>query len=156
MTGKVVTFPEPPIDLADVYCGLVDANPDIDLKDPRLLSLMDAMSQEDAARTQEQLRAEAATKARRAEAVTRWLRRRVLRRDPSVIREIAPRARPAGLRILQGFIELDGQRIARLLPNLRLSLLDRLTEAFDAIEEDADTIAELEERLEMLAAGEEK
>jgi hypothetical protein len=40
-----------------------------------------------------------------------------------------------------------------LLPNLRLSLLDRLTETFDAMEEDAAYIAELEERLE---ADEEK
>jgi hypothetical protein len=60
------------------------------------------------------------------------------------------------LRIVEGWIELDGERVARLLPNLRLSLLDRLTEAFDAIEEDADYIAELEERLETQTAGKEK
>jgi len=151
MSGKVVAFPEPPIDLAEVYLGYIDSEPGIDLKDPRLLAIMDAMSQEGAARTREQLRAEGETKARRAEAVTRWLRRRVLRRDPSVIREIAPRAKPASLRILQGFVELDGERAARLMPNLRPSLIYRLTEAFDSIEEDADTIAELEERL--AAAG---
>jgi hypothetical protein len=51
------------------------------------------------------------------------------------------------LRIVEGWIELDGERVGRLLPNLRLSLLDRLTEAFDTMEEDADYIAELEERL---------
>jgi hypothetical protein len=60
------------------------------------------------------------------------------------------------LRIVEGWIELDGERVARLLPNLRLSLRDRLTEAFDAMEEDAAYIAELEERLETQAAGEEK
>jgi hypothetical protein len=60
------------------------------------------------------------------------------------------------LRIIECWIELDGERVARLLPNLRLSLLDRLAEAFDSIEEDADYIAELEERLETEAAGEEK
>jgi hypothetical protein len=52
------------------------------------------------------------------------------------------------LRIVEDWIELDGVRVARLLPNLRLSLLDRLTQAFDSIEEDAAYIAELEERLE--------
>jgi hypothetical protein len=108
---------------------------------------MDAMSQEDAARVRAQLQAEGETKARRARAMLSWRRRRVLRGDPSVIREIAPKAKPATLQILQGFVELDGERVARVLP-IRLSLLDRLTEAFDAIEEDAAYIAELEERLE--------
>jgi hypothetical protein len=51
------------------------------------------------------------------------------------------------LRIIEGFIEFDGARVARLLPGLRLSLLDRLTEVFDAVDEDAAYIAELEERL---------
>jgi hypothetical protein len=60
------------------------------------------------------------------------------------------------LRIVGEFIELDGERVARLLPNLRLSLLDRLTETFDSIDEDAAYIAELEERLETQGAGEEK
>jgi hypothetical protein len=60
------------------------------------------------------------------------------------------------LRIVEGWVELDGERVARLLPNLRLSLLDRLAEAFDSIEEDADYIAELEERLETQTAGKEK
>jgi hypothetical protein len=82
-----------------------------------------------------------------------WRRRRILRGDPSVIREIAPKAKPATLRILQGFVELDGERVAQLLPGLRLSLIDRLAGAFDAIEEDEAYIAELEERLEADEAG---
>jgi hypothetical protein len=41
------------------------------------------------------------------------------------------------LRIVEDWIELEGERVARLLPNLRLSLLDRLREAFDSMEEDA-------------------
>jgi hypothetical protein len=45
------------------------------------------------------------------------------------------------LRIIGDWIELDGARVARLLPNLRLSLLDRLTETFDAVDEDAAYIA---------------
>ena len=44
-------------------------------------------------------------------------------------------------------IELDGISIARLLPNLRLSIRDRLTEIFDAIDADADYIAELEDEI---------
>jgi hypothetical protein len=150
---KVVAFPQPPLDLADVYLAYIDSEPGIDLRDPRLLVVMNAMSREDAARVQAQLQAEGETKARRARAMLSWRRRRILRGDPSVIREIAPKAKPATLRILQGFVELDGERVARLLPNLRLSLLDRLTEAFDAMEEDAAYIEELEERLE---ADEEK
>ena len=47
-------------------------------------------------------------------------------------------------------IELDGISIARLLPNLRLSIRDRLTEIFDAIDADADYIAELEDRVAQL------
>jgi hypothetical protein len=148
MTGKVVAFREAPVDLAGVYLGYIDTEPGIDLRDPRLLAIMDAMTPEDAARTRATLLAEGETKARRARALQAWLPQRVLRRDPSVIREIGLRAKPATLQILQGFVELDGERVARLLPNLRLSLLDRLTEAFDAIDEDAAYIAELEERLE--------
>jgi hypothetical protein len=145
---KVVAFPQPPLDLAEVYLGYVDSEPGIDLRDPRLLAIMDAMSREDAARVQAQLQAEGETKARRARALQGWLRQRVLRRDPNVLREIVPKPKPATLQILQGFVELDGERVAQLLPGLRLSLLDRLTEAFGAIEEDAAYIAELEERLE--------
>jgi hypothetical protein len=44
-------------------------------------------------------------------------------------------------------IELDGISIARLLPNLSLSIRDRLTEIFDAIDADADYIAELKDRV---------
>jgi hypothetical protein len=60
------------------------------------------------------------------------------------------------LRIVEDWIELEGERVARLLPNLRVSLLDRLTEAFDAMEEDAAYIDELEKRLETQTAAEEK
>jgi hypothetical protein len=47
-------------------------------------------------------------------------------------------------------IELDGVTVARLVPNLRLSQRDRLTELFDAIDEDESYIAELEDRIEQL------
>jgi hypothetical protein len=47
-------------------------------------------------------------------------------------------------------IELDGVTVARLVPNLRLSQRDRLTELFDAIDEDESYIAELEDRIEEL------
>jgi hypothetical protein len=60
------------------------------------------------------------------------------------------------LRIVGDFIELDCERVARLLPNLRLTLRDRLTETFDSIDEDAAYIAELEEKLETQAAGDGK
>jgi hypothetical protein len=147
MTDNIAQFPGPPIDLVDVYCAYLDSDPDIDLEDPRLLAVMDAMGRNDAERAQAQLLAENETKLRRAKALYLWRRRRVLQRDPSVIREIAPTAKPPSLRILQGFIELDGVRIARLLPGLRLGALDRLTEAFDAIEDAEEQLA---------AAGDEK
>ena len=54
------------------------------------------------------------------------------------------------LAIVDDVIELDGRPVARLLPNLRLSLRDRLAEAFDAIDEDAETIARLEYRIAWL------
>jgi hypothetical protein len=55
----------------------------------------------------EQLRAEGETKIRRARALHAWLRHRVLRRDPSALREIAPRPKPTTLRIVEGcWIEL--------------------------------------------------
>jgi hypothetical protein len=144
---KVVAFPQPPLDLAEVYLGYIDSEPDIDLRDPRLLAIMDAMSREDAVRTRATLLAEGETRIRRARALQAWLRRRVLRRDPSVIREIAPRARPETLQVVEDFIELDGVRVARLLP-IRLGLLDRLREAFDSIAELAEELALLEEQLE--------
>jgi hypothetical protein len=51
------------------------------------------------------------------------------------------------LRIVEGdWVEFEGERVARLLPGLRPSLVYRLTETFDAIDEDADYIAELEAR----------
>ena len=50
-------------------------------------------------------------------------------------------------------IELDGISIARLLPNLSLSIRDRLTEIFDAIDADADYIAELKDRVAQLESG---
>jgi hypothetical protein len=43
-------------------------------------------------------------------------------------------------------LSLRGERVAQLLPRLRLSLLDRLTETFDSIDEDAAYIGELEEK----------
>jgi hypothetical protein len=60
------------------------------------------------------------------------------------------------LRIVGDFIELDGESVAQLLPRLRASLLFRLTETFDSIDADAAHIAELEDKLETQAAGEEK
>jgi hypothetical protein len=56
------------------------------------------------------------------------------------------------IRLMEDAIELDGVTVARLLPNLRLSLRDRLAEAFDSLDEDyiallEDRIAKLEERL---------
>ena len=66
----------------------------------------------------------------------------------------------AALAIVQDYVELDGVPVARLLPNLRLSLRDRLEEAFDVIDEAAedialleDHIAELEARLKAPATG---
>ena len=73
-------------------------------------------------------------------------------------------ARTAGvttLRLLDDVIELDGRPVARLLPKLSPTLAHRLEEAFDALDEDAlyisqleDRIAELEARLAALAPGE--
>ena len=56
------------------------------------------------------------------------------------------------LAIVDDVIELDGRPVARLLPNLRLSLRDRLAEAFDALDEDENYIAELEDRIKELDA----
>jgi hypothetical protein len=44
-------------------------------------------------------------------------------------------------------ILLDGEVIAMVVPNLRLSQRDRLTEALDALDEDGAYIAELEARI---------
>ena len=46
-------------------------------------------------------------------------------------------------------IELDGRPVARLLPGLQ-SLRDRLTEAFDYLDEDALYISQLENRVAQL------
>jgi hypothetical protein len=54
------------------------------------------------------------------------------------------------IRIIDDAIELDGVTVARLLPNLRLSLRDRLVEAFDSLDE--DYIALLENRIAELEA----
>jgi hypothetical protein len=54
------------------------------------------------------------------------------------------------LRIVGDFIELDCERVARLLPNLRPTLVYRLTALFDALAEDDAYIRELEERIAAL------
>jgi hypothetical protein len=56
------------------------------------------------------------------------------------------------LRIIGDVVELGGVPVARLLPRLKLSLRDELIWAFDAIDEDAETIAELEARVAQLEA----
>jgi hypothetical protein len=53
------------------------------------------------------------------------------------------------LRICEGYVEMDGQRIAKLLPNLTLTLRDRLEEAFAEIDEEEDE-AELDAEIERL------
>ena len=47
-------------------------------------------------------------------------------------------------------ILLDGVPIAHLLPSVRLSIRDRLTAVFDALDEDETYIAELEGRITRL------
>ena len=54
------------------------------------------------------------------------------------------------LRLLGDEIELNGAVVGRLLPGLQLSLRDELIWAFDAVDEDAETIAELEDRIAKL------
>ena len=56
------------------------------------------------------------------------------------------------LRIVDDAIELDGRPVAKLLPNLTLSLRDRLEEALDALDEAAENIARLEDRIAELEA----
>ena len=57
------------------------------------------------------------------------------------------------LRLVDGStIELDGRPIARLLPAVSLTLRDKLTAAFDALDEDENCIAELEGRIKELDA----
>jgi hypothetical protein len=150
---SVVRFPEPALDLVDVYLALIDSDPDLALEDPRLVAVMDAMSREDIDRAQALLRDESETKLRRARALMLWRRRRVLQRDPRVLREIMPPRRTLSrLRLLEGFLELDGDRVAKLLP-LRLSLRDRLVEALDDAEEALDAITQFGEAMESAEAG---
>jgi hypothetical protein len=54
------------------------------------------------------------------------------------------------LRLVGEAIELDGQAVATLVSNLRLSLRDRLVELFDAVDEDESYIAHLESRIAQL------
>ena len=64
-----------------------------------------------------------------------------------------PRQRTADvteLRLIDDAIELDGRPVAKLMPGVSLSIRDRLTEAFDALDEDAETIARLEDRIAWL------
>jgi hypothetical protein len=57
------------------------------------------------------------------------------------------------LRIVDGdWIELDGRPVAHLLPNLTLSLRDKLEAALDALDEAAEDIALLEDRIAQLEA----
>jgi hypothetical protein len=126
MADNVVNFPDPQVDLSDVYLALLDSGMESHAKKVRA-----RMSRADSDRAAEMLRAEAEIKLRRAKALESWLRQRILRRGPSVIREISP----GTLRVVQGFVELGGFRVAQLIPGLRLSLLDRLTEAFDLLED---------------------
>jgi hypothetical protein len=44
-------------------------------------------------------------------------------------------------------IELDGRPVARLVPRVSLTIRDRLIKAFDALDEDGETIARLETRI---------
>ena len=56
------------------------------------------------------------------------------------------------LRLVGEAIELEGQVVAKLVSNLRLSLRDRLVELFDAVDEDENYIVELEDRIARLEA----
>jgi hypothetical protein len=54
------------------------------------------------------------------------------------------------LRLVDEAIELDGVTVARLMPHLRLSLRDRSIAAFDALDEGADDIMDLENTIAQL------
>jgi polyhydroxyalkanoate synthesis regulator phasin len=54
------------------------------------------------------------------------------------------------LRIVDDVIELDRQRVARLLPKLAPTLAYRLVEAFDDADDSADHVLYLESQIEDL------
>jgi hypothetical protein len=56
------------------------------------------------------------------------------------------------LRIVDDTIEMDQRAVATLVPGLQLSLRDQLIAIFDAANEDAEYILELEDRLAQLKA----
>jgi hypothetical protein len=56
------------------------------------------------------------------------------------------------LRLIGDEILLDGVAVGTLVPGVRLSQRDRLEEAFDALDEDAEDIALLEDRIAQLEA----
>jgi hypothetical protein len=58
----------------------------------------------------------------------------------------------SALRLIADVIELDGRPIAKLLPELRLSIRDHLIAIFDDLGEDEATIVELEGRVAKLEA----
>jgi hypothetical protein len=62
------------------------------------------------------------------------------------------RAAATSTRLLGDEIELNGTVVGRLLPGLKLSLRDELIWVFDAVGEDAETVAELEGRIAQLEA----
>jgi hypothetical protein len=71
-----------------------------------------------------------------------------------VLRELAPPRRTLStLRVVGDFIELDGDRVARLLP-IKLGLRDRLDEALDDAEEALDAITQFDEAMERAEAAE--
>jgi len=56
----------------------------------------------------------------------------------------------AALRIVDDVVELDRQRVARLLPKLVPTLACRLSEAFDDADDSADHVLYLESQIEDL------
>jgi hypothetical protein len=56
------------------------------------------------------------------------------------------------LRIVDDTIEMDQRAVATLVPGLQLSLRDQLIAIFDAANEDAEYILELEDRVAQLEA----
>jgi hypothetical protein len=68
----VIKLPEPPLDLVEVYLGLVDSNPEMKPDDPRLAAIRSAMTERDRRLACKQLRAESEAKLRRARALEIW------------------------------------------------------------------------------------